>query len=193
MSDNARKFKTIPYTMTLKSDAINEYMSKQLSSLIGGLGRIAQLLVITKNDKIINDELKKLVATVTEKTTSSLELFDTHLNALTEGMELFSNEINGPAKEYKIEIGHPIIWGGVSVVKAVEERALNVELLWLNGVIEDEEKERAEKELNTQIRKYVTSIYSITNITNREGGKYDAKKFLVELRASKSNEETKVA
>ena len=188
MTDNKRKFKTISYNLELRSDAINNFVKKQLPSLIGGLGRIAQLLVLTKNDKEVNSAIKALVKEVADKTQKELELFDEKLNALIEGVDLFSDEIEGPAQTYKIDIGHPILFEGIRIVKDIEERALSVELFWLNGILTDEERELAEKTLNTEIRRYVTSIYNITNVKNREGGKYSAKAFLESLKQEKQDD-----
>ena len=136
----------------------------------------------------MNSAIKTLVKEVADKTQKELDLFDEKLNALIDGLDLLSDEIEGPVQTYKIDIGHPILFEGIRIVKDIEERALNVELFWLNGIMTDDERELAEKTLNTEIRKYVTSIYNITNIKNREGGKYSAKEFLKALKQEKQDE-----
>lgn len=191
--NNARKFKTIDYTLTIQSDALSTYLDKQLSSVIGSLGRIAQLLAITKSDKDMHSKLRELVSNVELKTNKEIEEFDVKFELLTSGMPLHCDTVTATGKAYPIQIGHPILWVGVNTLKAIEERANNIELYWYNGIIQDDERESAERELNLTIRRFVSSIYDITNIKGRDGGKFSAGDFLKSLRALESGEMIEVA
>lgn len=178
-----RKFKSIEYDFNTRSNAVNHYLNKQMPGLIGGMVRIAQLIYKAKNEPELKAEIIRLITDIETKAHKQLETFDEQFEELVTGMELYVSELQGAPQTRQVIIGHPVMWKLVRLLKSVEERAVRVELFWLNEIIADEEVERCEKELDMILRYFRGSIYGMTSIEGRQGGKWDANQFLKELRA----------
>lgn len=185
----ARKFTTIEYEVSTQSQTMGFYIKRNLNAMIGSMARVAQILHITNinNESEMKKEMLDIIAETDKAVSEHLTVFDAGFENLITGAQLIATEIQVDKTSISISIGHPVLWKAIDVIKKAEQRAILVELHWLNGSIDDEEHNKLNKELELIMRNYANSIYKATSVEGRTGGKYDVKEFLEYLKERVNN------
>lgn len=183
--------KSVPYTISVQSNAMLEYMSRHGGAAAGAFQRIAGLIQLTSNNAIVRERLDKWLEEVIKVAQERTEALKAQQEKYSEGMV-----VNVPRPKipdnYKttVEITHPVFWKLVGLVEMIDSVMAEIEYLWLAGQLEDVHLGNANGQATNTIKTLVNRMYYVTNASrNRKGGLYSPEAYAELMRALQKDDE----
>lgn len=183
--------KSVPYTISVESNAMLEYMNRHGGAAAGAFQRIAGLIQLTSNNAEVRERLDVWLDEVIKAAQVRTAALKTQQEKYSEGMVVNVPRPKIPDNyKYTVEITHPVFWKLIGLVEMLDSVMSEIEYLWLAGHLEDVHLGNANGQAVNTIKTLVNRMYYVTNASrNRKGGLYSPDAYKELMRALLKDEE----